>query len=122
MPPVPPVGGGNSGSTIKPPPVHPVLDKRPQPAPQFQKGSGTLSGSATVAPAPSGSVAKQAEPPPGPAKPSPEVQEKLDNLELQIDNLNGRATAVNNSLNTMQRSMQKDGMNLRGDIASRFHA
>jgi hypothetical protein len=50
------------------------------------------------------------------------VQEKLDNIELQIDNLNDRATAVNNSLNTMQRSMQKDGMNLRGDIASRFHA
>jgi hypothetical protein len=48
-----------------------------------------------------------------------EQKSKLDELEPQIDQLNSRASAVNNSLNTMQRSMQKDGLSLRGDIASR---
>jgi len=50
---------------------------------------------------------------------TPEQKSKLDELEPEIDQLNSRATAVNNSLNTMQRSMQKDGLSLRGDIASR---
>lgn len=48
-----------------------------------------------------------------------EQKSKLDELEPQIDQLNNRAAAVNNSLNTMQRSMQKDGLALRGDIVSR---
>jgi len=48
-----------------------------------------------------------------------EQKSKLDDLEPQIDQLNNRAAAVNNSLNTMQRSMQKDGLALRGDIVSR---
>jgi eukaryotic-like serine/threonine-protein kinase len=48
-----------------------------------------------------------------------EQKSKLNELEPQIDQLNNRASAVNNSLNTMQRSMQKDGLALRGDIVSR---
>jgi eukaryotic-like serine/threonine-protein kinase len=48
-----------------------------------------------------------------------EQKSKLDDLEPQIDQLNNRSAAVNNSLNTMQRSMQKDGLALRGDIVSR---
>jgi len=52
-------------------------------------------------------------------RPSPEVQAKLDSLETRIDDMGSRATAANNSLNTMQRSLQKDQMNLRGDIVTR---
>ncbi len=56
---------------------------------------------------------------PEPPKLTAEQKSKLDELEPQIDQLNNRASAVNNSLNTMQRSMQKDGLALRGDIVSR---
>jgi hypothetical protein len=49
---------------------------------------------------------------------SPELQKQLDNLELRIDTDTSHATAINNSLNTMQSQMQKDGMSLRGDVSS----
>lgn len=50
---------------------------------------------------------------------SAEEKEKLDQLEVQIDGLTSRAQGVNNSLNNMQRSMQRDGMALRGDMVSK---
>ena len=56
---------------------------------------------------------------PEPPKLTAEQKSKLDELEPQIDQLNNWASAVNNSLNTMQRSMQKVGLALRGDIVSR---
>ena len=55
---------------------------------------------------------------PAPAAISPELQTQLDNLELRIDQDSGKASAINNSLNTMQSQMQKDGMSLRGDVAA----
>jgi hypothetical protein len=58
---------------------------------------------------------------PPPQKPtlSAEQKDKLDELEPQIDALSARAASVNNSLNTMQRSMQRDGLSLRGDMAAK---
>lgn len=58
---------------------------------------------------------------PGPAQSqiTQEQKDKLDALEPQIDDLKARAVAVNNSLNTMKSSMQRDGLNLRGDIAAK---
>lgn len=50
---------------------------------------------------------------------SPELKAKLDEEELHIDQLGNRSVSINSSLNTMQRSLQKDGLNLRGDIASK---
>jgi serine/threonine-protein kinase len=55
----------------------------------------------------------------GPPPLTPDKKAKLDELEPQIDQLGSRAVAVNNSLNNMQRTMQKDGMALRGDIVAR---
>ena len=37
---------------------------------------------------------------------------------MRIDTDTSHATAINNSLNTMQSRMQKDGMSLRGDVSS----
>jgi serine/threonine-protein kinase len=67
-----------------------------------------------------GTVIVQPGPQP-PARPqiSQEQKDKLDALEPQIDGLKSRAAAVNNSLNTMQRSMQRDGLGLRGDIVAK---
>ena len=56
--------------------------------------------------------------PPAPTM-SPELKAKLDEEELHIDQLGSRSVSINNSLNTMQRSLQKDGVNLRGDITSK---
>ena len=60
-------------------------------------------------------------PPAPPARPpiSRELKDKLDVLEPEIDGLKTRAAAVNNSLNTMQRSMQRNGLGLRGDVAAK---
>ncbi len=42
----------------------------------------------------------------------------LDELETKIDGLNSRAEAANASLDTLKRTMQQSGMNLRGDMAT----
>jgi hypothetical protein len=60
-------------------------------------------------------------PPPAAAAPgaiTPELQKQLDTLELRIDADSSHASAINNSLNTMQAQMQKDGLSLRGDVAA----
>ena len=80
---------------------------------------------APVAPHPAARVSATAtataQTPPPPQAPaiSPETKARLDQLEVQIDGLDSRAAAVNNSLNNMQRSMQKDGMALRGDMVAK---
>jgi len=43
---------------------------------------------------------------------------QLDELEQQVDQLSGRASAVNNSLDTLQRQQSAQGYGLRGDIVS----
>lgn len=50
---------------------------------------------------------------------TPELRAQLDEEELTIDQLSNRATGINNSLNTMQRNMQHDGVSMRGDIAAK---
>ena len=74
--------------------------------------AGSMHGSATIAGAPAPAAAA---PPPL----SPELKARLDSEETEIDGLDSRAVAINNSLNTMQRSMQKDGVSMRGDIAGK---
>ena len=44
---------------------------------------------------------------------------QLDALEHEIDQLTGRAAAVNSSLDTMQRTQQAEGYGLRGDMAAK---
>jgi ribosomal protein S11 len=77
---------------------------------------GRLSAKASgqVAVAPPAPVPKQT----APAE-SAQLKDQLDQLEVRIDGLSSRAAAVNNSLNNMQRSMQKDGMALRGDMVAK---
>jgi eukaryotic-like serine/threonine-protein kinase len=55
----------------------------------------------------------------GPPPMTEDLKNKLDALELRIDNDSSDSTSINNSLNTMQSQMQKDGMSLRGDVAAR---
>jgi len=57
-------------------------------------------------------------PAPVPATVNPELQDRLDQLELRIDNDGSQAVGINNSLNTMQAQMQRDGLSLRGDVAA----
>jgi hypothetical protein len=47
-----------------------------------------------------------------------ERKAQLDQVEHEIDQLTGRAGAVNASLNTMQRQQAAAGYGLRGDMAS----
>ncbi len=116
--PTPPNNGSRDGSHgITPPP--------PKPTPPISPPQHHVAAAARPV-AQVGLTAKQTvtTPPPGeakmdtPAPPDPAVKQRLDNAEIQIDNLESRATAVNNSLNNMQRSMAKDGMSLRGDMVA----
>ncbi len=77
-------------------------------------GNPAFPGKAAVAGGAEAAVA-----PPPPPQLSPDVKAKLDQEEVQIDELESHAVAINNSLNTMQRSMQKDGVSMRGDIAGK---
>jgi ABC-type phosphate transport system auxiliary subunit len=43
----------------------------------------------------------------------------LDKLETEIDQLTARAEAVNNSLDHLQQQQARQGLGLRGDMASR---
>jgi hypothetical protein len=47
-----------------------------------------------------------------------ELQDKLDHLELRIDQDTNQSNAINGSLNNMQAQMQRDGMSIRGDVAA----
>ncbi len=77
-----------------------------------KSGGVAVSGKAAVG----GGEGTVAQPPPSM---SPAVKAKLDQEEVQIDEIESHAVAINNSLNTMQRSMQKDGVSMRGDIAGK---
>jgi serine/threonine-protein kinase len=60
-------------------------------------------------------------PPPAPTQPPPitaEVQDRLDHLELRIDQDTNQSNSINGSLNTMQGQMQRDGTSLRGDVSA----
>jgi hypothetical protein len=100
-------------ATVVPQPGHRSSAAIPKNHPQAITAAGKIS-IAAVAPAPAPATA-----PVGPPQISSEKKAKLDELEPQIDQLSSRAVAVNNSLNNMQRTMQKDGMALRGDIVAR---
>jgi serine/threonine-protein kinase len=114
----------NSGATtpVPSPPVtaQPAVTKIPKSLPN---ATVAMKGKVAVAAAPPGPTPRpQYAPPqtaPAPATAiSPELQKQLDALELRIDTDTSHAAAINNSLNTMQSQMQKDGMSLRGDVAS----
>jgi hypothetical protein len=59
------------------------------------------------------------------AKPSesapnePPALDRLDKLEVEIDQLTSRAEAINSSLDRMQQQQARQGLALRGDMASR---
>jgi serine/threonine protein kinase len=79
---------------------------------------GPLAGSRAGAPA---GAANPSAPPPVAAGPPPmtaELQDKLDHLELRIDQDTNQSNAINGSLNNMQAQMQRDGMSIRGDVAA----
>ena len=50
---------------------------------------------------------------------APQDTKELDRLELEIDQLNARAAAVNNSLDRLQSEQARQGLGLRGDMAAR---
>jgi serine/threonine-protein kinase len=71
--------------------------------------------SAGKPPAPSagqGPDASQGQPP----APPPPSAAQMDELEHEIDQLNARAAAVNNSLDIMQEQQHQQGVGMRGDI------
>lgn len=78
----------------------------------------TAAAKITAPPTPAPASAPAA-PTAGPPPISAETKAKLDDLEVRIDQLGARASAVNNSLNNMQKSMQHEGLALRGDMAAR---
>lgn len=112
-PPVAPGGSTEAKPAQQPNPLHKVA----HPVQPDTRGKITATGKLAVStppPSPATTPASSVPPPMDAAK-----KAKLDELETQIDQLNSRATAANNSLNNMQRSMQKDGMALRGDVVAR---
>ena len=134
--PAPVSGNGSSNGAIPPAPVGPPRNSVPPPMPAMPGGAtggrGQPPRSLTAAPlatpklqgsaAVNVSVAAAGPAPTAPAAPpaiSAETKAKLDELEPRVDQLDARAASVNNSLNTMQKSMQRDGLSMRGDIASK---
>ncbi|MGI4757608.1 MAG: serine/threonine protein kinase [Janthinobacterium lividum] len=113
-----------TGTSPQPLPVpggHPIpAAKLPLPTNRTERKApeSTLSATAKISNPP---VSPTGAPVAAPIQPavSAELKGKLDAEELQIDNLESRAVPINNSLNTMQRSMQKDGVSMRGDIAGK---
>ena len=91
------------------PPANPALEAHLQPGPLAGSRAKPVIGAA-VAPSP---VA-----PAGPPPMTAELQDKLDHLELRIDQDTNQSNGINNSLNNMQNQMSRDGMSLRGDIVS----
>jgi eukaryotic-like serine/threonine-protein kinase len=93
-----------------------------------ESGAAAKSSAATAArvaapSAPSAAVRTPA--PKAGAKPSettqnePPALDRLDKLEVEIDQLTSRAEAVNSSLDRMQQQQARQGLALRGDMASR---
>jgi membrane protein involved in colicin uptake len=113
-------------------------------APKVQQTAPTVTSAPVAAPTPAPTAAPTGTPAPGPdaqalahAKAQRLAQEKaaaekaaaeaaaaaqrkadLDAVEHRIDQLTGRAGAVNASLNTLQRQQNAAGYGLRGDMAS----
>ena len=54
-----------------------------------------------------------------PPQPDPAEQKKLmDELEKESDQINGRASAVDASLDTLEQQMHQSGLGLRGDMVA----
>jgi len=120
-------GAPNGGATAASPhtaALKPAVNAPPPPPPTATVAMKAQLAVATPPPVPQPRAQytpPPANPTPGPPPATtltPELQKQLDTLELRIDNDSSQASAVNNSLNTMQSQMQKDGMSLRGDVAS----
>lgn len=134
--PVPPQPAGATSGAAPPVVAGPPRNSTaPRPAPAAPAAAAGLRGqpprnvaaahappAPTVGAAANVSVAAAAPAPTAPAAPAPlsaDAKAKLDELEPRVDQLEARAASVNNSLNTMQKSMQHDGLSLRVDIASK---
>jgi len=112
-------------ATASPPAVSPPAEAIPKtampPSAPAPKGTANLSvrTHAQVAAVNPPQPRPEYQPPaPVPATVNPELQDRLDQLELRIDNDSSQAVGINNSLNTMQAQMQRDGLSLRGDVAA----
>jgi hypothetical protein len=53
------------------------------------------------------------------AQSEPPALDRLDKLEVEIDQLTSRAEAISGSLDRMQQQQARQGLALRGDMASR---
>ncbi len=108
----PPVAAPLS-APVKLPAAPPQVKLPPPPSVNIRAAAAVSARPAYTPPQPAPTAAKPAAP-----AITPELQAQLDNLELRIDQDTSKASAINNSLNTMQAQMQKDGMSLRGDVAT----
>jgi hypothetical protein len=87
-----------NASATPPPPVAPPRSKHAD-----QAGGMTPGGAA----------------PDQPPQPDPAEQKKLmDELEKESDQINGRASAVESSLDTLEQQMHQSGLGLRGDMVA----
>jgi len=122
--------GASHGTANATPPAVPTPPVTRPPAPAAQpnvSAAAKLSMKAraqvvVAAPPPPRPQYQPAAPPTQPAAAPPmseDLKNRLDTLELRIDNDTSESSSINTSLNTMQSEMQKDGMSLRGDIAAR---
>jgi serine/threonine-protein kinase len=82
---------------------------KPSSAPATVVGSGIAVG---------GAVGASGKPQEAPPNMSGMSKEEVDELEHRIDQLSGRAAAINNSLNRMEKQQAASGYGLRGDIVA----
>jgi hypothetical protein len=82
----------------------------------YMAAGGTLTVETRTA---SGGTAATGQPVNTPPPISPELKKRLDGEETEIDQLEVRASSINSSLNTMKRSMEGQGVNMRGDVTNR---
>jgi serine/threonine-protein kinase len=82
---------------------------KPSSAPATVAGSGIAVG---------GAVGASGKPQEAPPNMSGMSKEEVDELEHRIDQLSGRAAAINNSLNRMEKQQAASGYGLRGDIVA----
>jgi hypothetical protein len=97
--PPPPADTANANApATQPPPMPPPRSKH------ADQSTGTMPGGAA---------------PDQPPQPDPSEQKKLmDELEKESDQINGRASAVDASLDTLEQQMHQSGLGLRGDMVA----
>jgi eukaryotic-like serine/threonine-protein kinase len=108
--------GGGGGTPPVQPPAKPIVKAVPP-----THASGTKP--PNMPPKQVGAQIAVATPPaPQPQQPptaiSPELQDRLDQLEMRIDHAGTESVGINNSLINMQAQMQKEGLALRSDVVS----